>query len=163
MTEPNPFLFVYGSLLASEGHPMGDRLRAEATRVGPAIVRGALYRVSWYPGVVGDPDGAEAHGEVYRLADPAVSLAWLDAYEGVAQGASSVAAADEYRRVEATVVCNGAALAAWIYLYRRNPAGLERIASGRWGDRTPSAAVGPGSDIGQSAGTPSRPRLQESL
>jgi hypothetical protein len=35
-------LFVYGSLLSAIGHPMGERLRREATLVGSASVSGRL-------------------------------------------------------------------------------------------------------------------------
>ena len=92
----NPLLFVYGSLLTALDHPMGRRPRAEAALLGPATVRGRLYRVSWYPGFVpGGRDDDVVHGEVYRMADPTASLAWLDEYEGIARGALSAGLADE--------------------------------------------------------------------
>jgi gamma-glutamylcyclotransferase (GGCT)/AIG2-like uncharacterized protein YtfP len=83
----NPHLFVYGSLLSSIAHPSGERLRSEARLIGAASMPGRLYRVGWYPGLVAGAAGASrVHGEVYELADPARSLAWLDEYESIVPG-----------------------------------------------------------------------------
>ena len=72
----NPNLFVYGSLMSSSHHPMGDRLRREARLLGDATIEGSLYRISWYPGLVaGGQSGERVHGEVYALATPARALA----------------------------------------------------------------------------------------
>ena len=125
-------LFVYGSLLARIAHPQGERLRRESTLVGPATLQARLYRVSWYPGVAlsGDPRDL-VHGEIYRLGQP--TLAWLDEYEGVTAGASSVAPAEEYARRRCQVRDGaGAAHDAWVYLYQRDTVGLAHVASGRW-------------------------------
>jgi gamma-glutamylcyclotransferase (GGCT)/AIG2-like uncharacterized protein YtfP len=130
----NPLLFVYGSLLAAAGHPKGARLRQEALLVGPASMAGRLYRVSWYPAVrPAESADDRVHGEVYRLADPARALGWLDEYEGISPGAQSVAAADAYERAERDVrLANGDTLRAWVYLYRRTLPEDGFIASGHW-------------------------------
>lgn len=127
----NPHLFVYGSLKSSAGHPMGERLRREARLVGPATIQGRLYRVSWYPAAVAsDVAGEQVHGEVYALDDPAQALAWLDAYEGIRPDDPS---AGEYVRVErAAQLASGAAIVAWVYLYRAATQGLAVVADGRW-------------------------------
>ena len=127
----NPHLFVYGTLLSAAAHPMGARLRSEAGLVGAASVTGRLYRVGWYPGLAeGDVAGAQVHGEVYALDDPAASLVWLDAYESIVPGD---AAGSEYARVERAVrLASGQDITAWVYLYQRDVAGLERVADGRW-------------------------------
>lgn len=131
----NPYLFVYGSLLKTIAHAMGERLRAEAALVGSATVQGRLYRVSWYPAIIeSSADADRVHGEVYRLENPAASLAWLDAYEGLTRDASSVTEPDEYQRVErpARLASNHDIINAWVYLYRHPVTGLGHIASGRW-------------------------------
>jgi len=127
----NPNLFVYGSLLSGAGHAMGARLRAQARLLGPASIQGRLYRVSWYPGAVASTDpGHRVHGEVYVLADPAPTMAWLDAYEGIDRADAEAA---EYRRVEvAARLAAGEVLAAWAYLYARDVSGLQEVAGGRW-------------------------------
>jgi len=75
----NPHLFVYGSLMSTARHPMGD----------PAARRGAADRRGHHPGPAlsrelvsraaeaGEPE-QRVHGEVYALDAPARALAWLD-------------------------------------------------------------------------------------
>ena len=68
-------LFVYGSLTTAAPHPMGERLRAEASLIGPATILGRLYKISWYPAMVASTDPNDVvHGEAYRLHDPEQSL-----------------------------------------------------------------------------------------
>jgi gamma-glutamylcyclotransferase (GGCT)/AIG2-like uncharacterized protein YtfP len=127
----NPHLFVYGSLMSTAGHAMGARLAAEARLVGPGSIAGRLYRLSWYPGAVESSEpGQRVHGEVYALDDPARSLAWLDAYEGLPPGTLE---SETYVRVERPVrLASGGEMRAWVYLYRGKVEGLPAIAGGRW-------------------------------
>jgi gamma-glutamylcyclotransferase (GGCT)/AIG2-like uncharacterized protein YtfP len=127
----NPHLFVYGSLMSSAGHPMGERLRREARLIGKATIQARLYRISWYPGAVasGDPD-EHVHGEVYALENPDRGLAWLDAYEGIRPGNRDE---NEYERAERPArLARGEEIAAWVYLYRKDAAGLSAVPGGRW-------------------------------
>lgn len=128
----NPLLFVYGTLLSTVDHPTGDRLRREAAFAGLAVCPGRLYQVDWYPGLVDDTSGAVVHGELYRLHTPYRSLVWLDEFEGVTPGISSVTAADDYERVERTVRTGTDDVVAWVYRYQRTPNEDARIPSGRW-------------------------------
>ncbi|MFB8786923.1 gamma-glutamylcyclotransferase family protein, partial [Pasteurella multocida] len=80
----NPHLFVYGTLMSHTRTAKALRLGRAAELIGPATLRGLLYRISWYPGLV-EGDG-RVHGEVHRLKDPAASLVWLDAYESIVPG-----------------------------------------------------------------------------
>jgi gamma-glutamylcyclotransferase (GGCT)/AIG2-like uncharacterized protein YtfP len=127
----NPHLFVYGSLLSAIGHPSGERLRSEAQPVGAASMPGRLYRVGWYPGLVeAAAGGSRVHGEVYALADPAGSLAWLDDYESIVPGKE---ASNEYVRAERAVqLASGQQVTAWVYLYQRDVTGVQLVADGRW-------------------------------
>ena len=127
----NPNLFVYGSLLARAGHPMGERLAREARRIGEACVAGRLYRISWYPGLVEGTAACErVHGEVYALDDPARTLRWLDAYEGVAEGRAQDG---DYARAERTArLAYGGEVRVWVYLYRGDVSGLTIVTGGRW-------------------------------
>jgi gamma-glutamylcyclotransferase (GGCT)/AIG2-like uncharacterized protein YtfP len=126
----NSYLFVYGSLMSTAGHRMSARLQRKARRIGPATMQGRLYRVSWYPGAVDSTDPAQrVHGEVWALDDPKRAFAWLDEYEGVAGRGES----GEYRRLERPVrLATGAEIAAWVYLYEKDVAGLPAISDGRW-------------------------------
>jgi gamma-glutamylcyclotransferase (GGCT)/AIG2-like uncharacterized protein YtfP len=127
----NPHLFVYGSLMSSAGHAMGERLRREARLIGKATIQARLYRISWYPGAVasGDPD-ERVHGEFYALENPDRALAWLDAYEGIRPGNRDE---NEYERAERPArLSPGEEIAAWVYLYRKDVAGLSAVSGGRW-------------------------------
>ncbi len=131
----NPHLFVYGSLMSSAGHAMGERLRREARLVGEATIQGRLYKISWYPGAVasGDP-GERVHGEVYALDNPGRALAWLDDYEGIAPGNPDPS---EYERAERPVRLASGEVLAWVYLYRGDVAKLSQILDGHWVARVP--------------------------
>jgi len=122
-------LFVYGTLRRSAAHPMHALLRETATPLGDARVRGVLYRVAEYPGLVLDAGAGWVWGELYRLRDPAV-LEQLDAYEGVGPQDPEPR---EYRRIRASVQRLAAEeLDAWIYEYARPTAGLPVIGSGNF-------------------------------
>ena len=130
----NPHLFVYGTLVTSHGHPMGHRLRQEALLLSPATIAGRLYRVGWYPGLrPADTSADLVHGELYRLADPAKSLAWLDEYEGLTAGGTSVASSDQYMRVERSVTqADGSTLTTWVYLFQLTLPSSAHISDGIW-------------------------------
>lgn len=109
------FLFVYGTLRSGFDNPFAARLRAESEFIGPDRVPGAIYRLGSYPGYRPHP-GAEVHGELYLLSQPAPTLAALDAYEG-----------EEFERVE-ILTLSGAR--AWIYRWVFDPPPAARIESG---------------------------------
>src|SRR5258705_2460752 len=119
----NPHLFVYGTLISSSRQPMATKLAREARLIGAATLQGRLYRMAWYPGVVDSLDADErVHGELYALADPLATFAWLDAYEGLRPGRDD----NEYARVERPARIGAAEVAAWVYVYRRDPSPLTR-------------------------------------
>lgn len=128
-------LFVYGTLLVADsgatGRQQRGRLVREASALGPATTEGLLYNLGRYPGLVlPAPAGAIAHGEVLLLTDPALSLAWLDAYEGIVPGTHPH---NEYERVVRSVQFDaGEVVAAWVYLYRGRLDGAVRIPGGSW-------------------------------
>ncbi len=118
MENPDEIIFVYGTLRmgASNHH------RLEGSRfLGGGIVRGRMFRIAWYPGVVLDPDAGDVAGELHAV-DPAM-LAALDEYEG-----------SEYLRTRVSVDRGPGMppLDAWIWEYRMPVGGLARIASGDW-------------------------------
>ena len=128
----NPHLFVYGTLLSYAGHPKGTQLGREARLIGKAIIRGCrLYNLGRYPGLVEAADAPGlVHGEVYALNNPAASLTWLDAYEGMVPANRDQ---NQYERVERPVqLAVGGEVVAWVYLYLKGVAGLRPIPDGRW-------------------------------
>jgi len=125
------FLFVYGTLREDVAHPMAAVLSRHATRIGAAGFRGRLFDLGEYPGAVASQDASDrVAGELYRI-DPgrgAALFAELDRYEDCDPKAPS---AGVYVRARVAVVPEGGdPLEAWIYLYNRPTARLERIVSG---------------------------------
>ena len=109
-------VFVYGTLRAgaSNHHRMSG-----AEPVGRATVRGRLYRIDWYPGLVIDPAGEVVTGEVYRVTGEL--LATLDDFEG-----------GEYGRVRAAVEGLEKVEAVWVWEYRPRTDEAQRISGGDW-------------------------------
>lgn len=134
-------LFVYGTLMRTASGGLGGaerlRLAREAASLGRASMRGRLLDLGSYPGLsLSRPAGGIVHGELCLLADPARTFAWLDAYEGIAGGASE----PEYeRRQETARLVEGGRVTAWVYAYRGETTGARWIADGRW--RSTSATV----------------------
>lgn len=118
-----PLLFVYGSL--KQGFRLHPHLAAGILRgmahTGPGY---ALYRVSWYPGMVADETSGGVSGELYEI--PEALLPVLDEVEGVP---------DLYRRASVTVTCpdySGEPVQALTYVYQQPVEPRSRIESGHW-------------------------------
>ena len=119
-------LALYGSLMRGfDGRralELDRRLRFE----GPCRLRGALYDLGAYPGLVEGP--GEVLGELYAVLDPGVFAA-LDEFEGFDPGDS---AGSLYVRVETGLI--EPAGRAWTYIYNRSVEGRPRIDSGSWAE-----------------------------
>ncbi len=119
-------LFVYGTLRAAFGGAQAARLSRESRPLGQARLRGQLVRIADYPGLV--IGGAEwVYGDLVDLADPAATLAWIDAYE---ECSSNYPLPHEYRREIISVEAAGGTTAAWTYIYARPATGLPVIDGG---------------------------------
>ena len=128
----NPHLFVYGTLLSAARHPKGAQLQREARLVGEASIRGCkLYSLGRYPGLIEASDASGlVYGELFALSNPAASLEWLDAYEGIVPGNRDQ---NQYERVDRPVrLGSGQEVVAWVYLYRRDVQRFQAIPGGRW-------------------------------
>ncbi|RMG33168.1 MAG: gamma-glutamylcyclotransferase [Gammaproteobacteria bacterium] len=131
---PMERLFVYGTLMRRGS--MHRLLDGEADLLGRGWVRGRLYRVADYPGLVAGGGPADrVWGELYRLRGPGRVLARIDAYEGCA---SSEPRPHEYRRQRLSVhLEDGRIVPAWGYVYLRPVHALQRIPAGRYPPRDP--------------------------
>ncbi len=118
--EPD-LLFVYGTLrpgLSSEG----SRLVRDLESLGEATVRGVLYDLGDYPGmVVGD---GLVHGDVLRVKSME-QLAALDTYEECDRPAPLF-----HRIVTTARSRDGSECMAWVYVYAREVADATRIDHG---------------------------------
>jgi len=98
-------------------------------------MQGRLYEVNGYPGAVrSNRPGERVLGELYRVPDAARVFPILDEYEGVS-GRSRRQREYVRSRIPVTLAA-GRRLRAWVYLYNRSVADLNRIASGDYLDAT---------------------------
>lgn len=117
-------VFVYGALRRGAS----NYWRMERGEfLGEGTVRGKLYAIDWYPGVVPDQHAGEVRGDLYRI--DARLAAELDAFEGIGQGGE---AGDEYERVRVPVRTAEGETEAWIYAYRRPADGHTLVPGGDW-------------------------------
>lgn len=117
MTDSRALVFVYGTL--RQGGSNHFRM-AGAEFVESGSLRGRLYRIDWYPGLVVDSAGDEISGEIYAV-NPE-NLALLDEFEG-----------HEYRRIRATVrTPYGVPMQAWIWEWLMPVDEGQRITGGDW-------------------------------
>ncbi|MGB9609812.1 MAG: gamma-glutamylcyclotransferase family protein [Bryobacteraceae bacterium] len=115
-------LFLYGTLKRGFDNPWSRRLWSEAVFVGRGTVRGRLYDFGPYPALVEtDEDDAAVHGEVAALRRSGL-LSDLDSYEG-----------PQFARMLRPVrIEDGAALDAWVYVFRGSLGRARVVAGGRW-------------------------------
>lgn len=114
-------LFVYGTLLRKSRNAFARRLEQEARYDGRARVRGRLYDLGPYPGMV-PAEGPEewVFGELYRLPDPKDILPSLDRNEGA-----------RFERITTTAVRDeGDEIDCWVYLYQGDLTRAKLVASG---------------------------------
>ncbi len=116
-----PHLLVYGTLRSFSQNKHAQMLRQQAEFLGAATVQGRLYQISNYPGLIlSDNRDDHVTGEIYRLREPALTLAELDEYEGA-----------EYQRVLTDArLDSGQTTRVWVYVYRPPVDETKRIKSG---------------------------------
>ena len=121
-------LFVYGTL--RQGHLMHGLLRPLGRFLGRASVKGRLYDLGGYPGLVLDDAAGWVHGELYSLTRPGQAFEVLDEYEGCLP---AEVGKPEYRRVLCEVVNDrGRFSKAWMYEYVGSVAGFALLADGNY-------------------------------
>lgn len=121
------YLFVYGTLRKEcETGAHKEYLRG-ADFVSPAKIRGQLFMVDYYPGLVLSETEHWAIGEIYLLEHES-QLHDLDVYEGCAKKSPKP---HEYeRRLSEVTLSSGEILQAWTYVYQQDTSKLDTINSG---------------------------------
>jgi gamma-glutamylcyclotransferase (GGCT)/AIG2-like uncharacterized protein YtfP len=128
-------LFVYGTLMSTavgdQGAAQRARLLREARLLGAATIRGQLYDLGDFPGVILEDDANSiVYGELVRLNDADTALAWLDQYEEISPGGSP---SDLYRRVRTVAsLAGGERILCWTYELRGPANGLKVLSEGSW-------------------------------
>ena len=119
MTAATESVFVYGTL--RRGGSNHFRM-ADAGFVAAGTVRGRLYRIDWYPGLILDDDAGAIVGEIYQVSPE--RLKSLDRFEG-----------PDYRRVRVTVYCTdgeSSTVNAWIWEWLGATDESARLPAGDW-------------------------------
>lgn len=100
-------VFVYGTLRRDGSNHF--RMEGGAF-LGAATVRGRLYKIDWYPGLVLDPAGDPVPGEIFEVGSG--QLAALDEFEGVS---AAEVEGSEYRRVETIAQTPQGPVTVWVW------------------------------------------------
>jgi gamma-glutamylcyclotransferase (GGCT)/AIG2-like uncharacterized protein YtfP len=124
-------VFTYGTLMRSSGHHMAKKLQGESRLVDYGSIPGKLYSLGDFPGLVlpSEPDD-RVYGEVISLINPAMSLAWMDDYEGC--GLSDPEPHAYERIIIPVTLQTGGQLHAWVYIYKLSVLSAELIPDGRF-------------------------------
>jgi len=118
-------LFVYGTLL-QPGNAFADHLARHCRFLYPAAIRGTLYDLGEYPGLIIHPnDTNKVTGNVYEVDDEVLKL--IDDYEGYGEDEDQP---NLYVRDLLTIETNRSATDAWVYIYNHPVNGMQIIASG---------------------------------
>jgi gamma-glutamylcyclotransferase (GGCT)/AIG2-like uncharacterized protein YtfP len=125
------FLFVYGTLL-QPGNGFADYLNQHCTYITPGKIRGILYDIGEYPGLVIPGDVEQyIYGSVFKLCHPEENLRVIDDYEGFGPGQEQP---NLFVRVIKPVETNNDIIEAWVYLYNLPVADLPQITSGSYSE-----------------------------
>ncbi|MCV6584615.1 MAG: gamma-glutamylcyclotransferase [Marinibacterium sp.] len=137
-------LFVYGTLMTSAAHPMGQLLRDKAQRVGLGSIQARLYVIddpddpgnNFYPGAL--PSGRaedRVWGELYKILDDEDLFEAFDAFEACSPDWPEP---HEFLRRNVVVTLeDGAQRWAACYLYSWDVSTARPIASGRYTEIAP--------------------------
>jgi gamma-glutamylcyclotransferase (GGCT)/AIG2-like uncharacterized protein YtfP len=121
------YLFVYGTLRNGYENSAHKEYLHGADFVSPAKIRGQLFMVDYYPGLVLSDTEHWALGEIYLLENEA-QLHNLDVYEGCAKKSPQP---HEYeRRMTEVVLSSGEQVNAWTYVFKKDTSQLKVIESG---------------------------------
>lgn len=116
-------LFAYGTL--RHGHAPSEIAAAVARLrpLGQGVIRGRLYELDGYPGVVLDPfTGEKILGTIFQLPKDSDLLAQFDAYEGF--DPEDLPGSLFVRQVHPVQLDTGDEVPCWIYLYNERSARL---------------------------------------
>lgn len=110
---------------------MSRFLSRHSEYVSRGCIKGRLYKISWFPGVVlSDSSSDKVYGTVFKLYDTETTFQVLDEYEGF-----DVKKPDDslfIRETTTVILENKTSLTAWVYVYNQAISDAHRIYSGRF-------------------------------
>jgi gamma-glutamylcyclotransferase (GGCT)/AIG2-like uncharacterized protein YtfP len=125
----NNKLFVYGTLL-DEDNKYGIYLRDNSQFFSSGKLKGILYDIGEYPGVVLYSEGDSfIYGIILEIDDPSAVLALIDIYEGYGEDQPQP---NEFVRVLTEANTDKGPVNCWIYLYNLPVDGLAPIQDGKY-------------------------------
>jgi gamma-glutamylcyclotransferase (GGCT)/AIG2-like uncharacterized protein YtfP len=125
----NNLIFVYGTLLDAE-NKYGLYLRDNSKFFSSAKVKGKLFDIGQYPGVVLYPDGADiVHGVLLQMDNPEAILDIIDIYEGFGEDQPQP---NEFIRVPTQAETESGIQICWIYVYNLPLENIPQITSGNY-------------------------------
>lgn len=128
-------IFVYGTLRKDSRNSMFHLLARHAQFLGHARIRGRLYDLGEYPGVLlAANQNRWVHGEVYCLNSADEVLTRLDEYEGC--GPEDPKPHEIERVMGDALLDDGRTTRVWIYVYRGTLEGRQEIPSGDYFEHT---------------------------
>lgn len=122
------YLFVYGTLMKKcKRNEWSNFLQKNARYIGEARIKGDLYKVDFYPGLV--KSESVVHGEVYEIKDRSYVFHYLDQYEDFnAENPEHSLYLRE--RSEVVLEKSGEKKEAWVYYYNRPIGHLKKYPKG---------------------------------
>ena len=123
------YLFIYGTLLRQSNNELSNFLKSHSTLVSEGTVKGKLFIIDWYPGLILSPKSDQkVKGQIVELDENfEIVLKKIDQYEGVSNPPQPN---DEYFRKVISVETDHASIDCWTYCYQGDTNGLEEIISG---------------------------------
>jgi gamma-glutamylcyclotransferase (GGCT)/AIG2-like uncharacterized protein YtfP len=119
-------LFVYGTLL-QPGNGLAQYLISNSTYLNAGYIKGTLYNIGDYPGLVINEKSGRVYGSIYEIDDHV--LKQIDDYEGYGPDQDEP---NLYTRVMQPVKTTNGITDAWVYLYNLPVHGLQIISSGNY-------------------------------
>lgn len=123
----NDLLFVYGTLLV-EDNKFGTYLRNNANFYNTGTIKGKLYDVGTYPGlIISNDQDYPIKGTIYQLNNAEEILKYLDPYEGFGDDQEQP---NLFIRELLPIETSDGAINCWVYLYNLAIDGLHLITPG---------------------------------
>lgn len=133
------YLFSYGTLQPSLAPREIASVVSALRRVGKGTVRGVLFDLGQYPGIVQQKAGGAVKGTVFELPDDPTVLKKLDEYEGFdpcRPGESLF-----IRKPGFVQLANGQRKKCWLYIYNKPTSQARLISNGQYRKRKSKAGM----------------------